>query len=128
MRGISIIKCGLRNNAFQFSMARQYQWALGPLILEVSRSQSVDTSQSEVPLDEFTARRRDLCLTTHKTDFHAAGRIRNHNPNKQAAADPRHRRCGHWDRRCIFYIRILLLLLFNACGYTGNLHLCYRAS
>ena len=46
-------------------MARQPPVGLGLFIAEVSRSQSVDTTQSEGPLDEFTARRRDLYLTKH---------------------------------------------------------------
>ena len=50
------------------------------------------------PLDEWSARRRDLYLTTHNTDkrqgIYASGRIRTRNPNKQAVADPRLRPCG----------------------------------
>ena len=34
---------------------------------------------------------------SHETDIHAPGGIRNRNPNKRAAADPRLRPCGHWD-------------------------------
>jgi hypothetical protein len=53
------------------------------------------------PLDEWPARRRDLYLhnTQHlqETDIHALGGIRNHNPNKRAAVDPRLRPHGHWD-------------------------------
>ena len=40
--------------------------------------------------------------TALKTDVHASGRIRNRNPSKQAAADPRLRPCGHWDRLTFF--------------------------
>jgi hypothetical protein len=41
------------------------------------------------PLDERSARRRDLYLITHKsqaTDTHNPSRIRAHNPKKRAAA------------------------------------------
>jgi len=55
------------------------------------------------PLDEWSARRRDLYLTTHdthnkQTNIHAPGGIRNHNPSKRAASDLRLRPRGHWDR------------------------------
>jgi len=35
---------------------------------------------------------------TVKTDVHAPGKIRIHNPSRQAAADLRLRPHGHWDR------------------------------
>jgi hypothetical protein len=44
------------------------------------------TTLGRTPLDEWPARRRDLYLTTHnthKTDIHAPGRIRTHNPSKR---------------------------------------------
>jgi len=41
--------------------------------------------------------RSSLNLTN--TDIHAPGGIRTHNPSKRAAADPRLRPRGHWDRR-----------------------------
>ena len=57
------------------------------------------------PLDEWSVRRRDLCLTTHsnheETDIHSRG-IRTRNPSKRAAADPRLRPRGHWDRKFTF--------------------------
>jgi hypothetical protein len=61
------------------------------------------TTLGTTPLDEGPARRRDLYLTTHKnhkrqTDIHASGGIRTHDPSKRAAADPRFRPRGHWDR------------------------------
>jgi hypothetical protein len=54
-------------------------------------------------LDEWSARRRDLCLTTHKhsqeTDIHAPGGIWTHNPSKRTAEDPRLRPRGHWGQQ-----------------------------
>ena len=53
------------------------------------------------PLDEWSARRRDLYLTTQhsqQTDIHAPGGIRTRNFSRRAAADLRLRRRGHWDR------------------------------
>jgi len=60
------------------------------------------TALCRTPPDEWSARRRSLYLTkhnTHKTDIHASGRIRSHDPNKLAAAKPRLRLRGHWNRR-----------------------------
>jgi hypothetical protein len=34
-----------------------------------------------------------------KTDIHASGRFWTYNPSKRAAADPRLRSSGHWDRQ-----------------------------
>jgi hypothetical protein len=36
---------------------------------------------------------------SHETDIHAPGGIRTNNPSKRAAADPRLRPRGHWDRQ-----------------------------
>ena len=60
------------------------------------------TTVGTTPLDKWSARRRDLHLTTHN-DRHPCPR-RDSNPqtkqaSKQAAADPRLRPRGHWDRR-----------------------------
>ena len=50
-------------------------------------------------LDEWSARRRpDYTQHSTQTDIRAPGGIRTHNPSKRAAADPRLRRRGHWDR------------------------------
>jgi hypothetical protein len=40
--------------------------------------------------------------TLKETDIHAPGGIRTLNPSKRAAADPRLRTCGHWDRQSLF--------------------------
>jgi len=50
------------------------------------------------PLDEWSARRRELYLrtnSTHRRHIHASSGIQTRNPNKQAAADPRLRPRGH---------------------------------
>ena len=39
------------------------------------------------------------CSTTHNTNIHPPGGIRTRSPSKQAAADPRLRLLGHWDRQ-----------------------------
>ena len=60
------------------------------------------TTLSVTPLDEWSARRRDLYLTkkqdSQQTDIHALGGIRTRNPSKRAAASPSFRPRGHWDR------------------------------
>jgi hypothetical protein len=59
------------------------------------------TTLGRTPLDEWSARHRDLYLTTHNkhnTNIHATGGIRTRNPSKRTAADPRLRPRGHWDR------------------------------
>ena len=54
------------------------------------------------PLDERSApSHRPLSYNTHdsqQTDIHAPGGIRTHSPSNLAAADPRLRQRGHWDR------------------------------
>ena len=62
------------------------------------------TTVDRTPLDKWSARRRDLYLTTHTTltiNIHAPGGIRTHNLNRRAAADLRLRPRGHWDRQSI---------------------------
>jgi len=53
-------------------------------------------------MDECSARRRDLYLTIHNTHNRqtsmSPGGILTHNPSRRAAADPRLRSRGHWDR------------------------------
>jgi len=61
------------------------------------------TTVGRTPLDEWSARRRDLYLTTHtalKTDIHVPGGIRTHNLRKLMVPDPLLRPRGHWDREC----------------------------
>ena len=61
------------------------------------------TTGGRTPLDEWSASRRDLYLTTHntykETHIHAPGGIRTRNPSKLAAADRRLRPRGDWERR-----------------------------
>jgi hypothetical protein len=59
------------------------------------------TTVGRTALDEGSARRRDLYLTTqtlYKTNIHAPGVIRTDDPSKRSAADLRLRPRGHWDR------------------------------
>ena len=55
----------------------------------------------KTPLDEWSARHRDLYLTTHnnqETDIHEPGGIRTQNPSKQEAAHPHLRPRDVWDQ------------------------------
>jgi hypothetical protein len=65
-------------------------------------SHSTTHTFGRIPLDEGSARHRDLYLTTHNTHkrltFMPPGGIRTHNPSKRAAADRRLRPRGHRDR------------------------------
>ena len=47
-------------------------------------------------------------LTTQNTNIHAPGGIRTRNPSRRAAADPRLRPLGHWDR-----LRYVILVLIS---------------
>ena len=88
-------------------MAQQPLEDQGLFIIEASRSHPVrHTTLGSTPLDEWSARRRDLYLTTQhsqETYIHAPGGIRNHNPSKRAATDPRHRSRGHSGRLQEYY-------------------------
>jgi hypothetical protein len=72
------------------------------LLIEDSRSHS-DTPHSVGLLwtsDQLVA--ETLPDNTHhsqQTDIHAPGEIRTHSHSKQAAADPRLKPRGHWDRQ-----------------------------
>jgi hypothetical protein len=63
--------------------------------------------------EKWTARRRDLYLTTHNThkrqDIYAIGGIRTRNPSKRTAANPRLRQRGQWDRLTQKYMQCELI-------------------
>jgi len=60
------------------------------------------TTVGRTPLDEWSARRRDLYLTTHNTHNRQTsmppGEVRTHDLSRRAASDLRLRPRGHWDR------------------------------
>ena len=64
---------------------------------------SISHSFGRTPLVAWSARRRDLNLTTHTTlttDKHPCpGGIRTHNLSRRVTVDPRLRPHGHWDRQ-----------------------------
>jgi hypothetical protein len=71
------------------------------ITLNDTRTHTGRDTLSRTPLDEWSARRRDLYLTTQhssETDIHAPGGIRTHNPSKRAAIDRHLRLHGHRNR------------------------------
>jgi hypothetical protein len=50
---------------------------------------------------------------SQETDIHAAGGIRTHNPSQRAAADPRLRPLGHWDRQ-VFGVKSIKFVSYNS--------------
>ena len=67
----------------------------GLLITEASLPHTVThTTLGKTPLDDWSAQRKDLYMTTHsihKIYIHAPGAIRTRNPSKRTAANPRFR-------------------------------------
>jgi hypothetical protein len=74
-------------------MAQQPIVVHGLLIIESATLYTLGMT----PLDEWSAWREDLYLTTHNTherDIYAPSGIRTHNPSEQAAAEPHHAATG----------------------------------
>jgi hypothetical protein len=84
-------------------MAQQPLGGLGLIISRLHDHTLRHTTVGRTPLDEWSARRRDLYLTTHNTHnietSMPPGGIRTRNPSKRATADPRLRPHGQWDRQ-----------------------------
>ena len=75
------------------------QWVRASSIMRFLCHTQRRNTFGRIPLDEWSARRTDLYLTTHNTTaIHATGGIRTHNLSRRAAADQRLRPLGHWDR------------------------------
>jgi hypothetical protein len=89
-------------------MAQQLLVGQGLLIVEASWSHS-DTPHSVGLLwtsDQPVAETSTWQHTTITRDRHSCpGGIRTHNPNKRAAADPRPRPRGHWDRPMVWILK-----------------------
>jgi hypothetical protein len=81
------------------------------------------TTVGRTPLDEGSARRRDLYLTTQtltREKNPCPGGIRTHDRSKRSAADLRLRSHGHWDRHLITHHSLCLYFcaLRTACYVT----------
>ena len=87
-----------------FFGATALQWAMASSCTRILDHTQRRITVGRTPLDEWSARRRDLYLTTHntqqKTDIHATGEIRTHSLSKGVTADVRLSPRGHWDRPC----------------------------
>ena len=93
-----IVSCVL---CIVFFMALQPLVRQGLLTLEASRLYSDTPTLRRIPLEEWSACRRNLYLTTQhsqETDVNAPRGIRARSPTKRQAADPRLRPRGQWDR------------------------------
>ena len=102
--------------------ARAPQWAMASSFTRFLYHTQRRTTVGRTPLDEWSARRRDFCLTTHNTHNTQTsmnpGGIRTHNLSRPAAADLRLRPRGQWDWPQIHsnsnYYRTKIL--FRLCG------------
>jgi len=67
----------------------------------ITRSETHTPTFGRTPLDEWTARHRDLYwrYTIRTANIHAPGGIRTRNPSKRASADSRLRPHGHRNRQ-----------------------------
>ena len=67
-----------------------------------SNSHVGHTTLCRTTLDEWSDRPRNLSLTIHnihkRLNIHIAGAIRNHDPSKREAKEPRLSSHGYWDR------------------------------
>jgi len=89
------------------------------------------TTVGRTPLDEWSARRKDLYLTAHNTHNKQISMppcgIRTHDLSRLAAADLRLRPRGHWDRHknliitTYFFIYWMTCILFNFVKVLGKI-------
>jgi hypothetical protein len=107
------------------------QWARASSFMSFLDHTRRHTTISRTPLDEWSARRRDLYLTTHNTHNRQTSmpsdEIWTHNLGRRAAADLCPRPRGHWDRRKLVYcnkldITVLLKIITGLCmSYNCNM-------
>jgi hypothetical protein len=93
---------------FFFLWHNSPQWARVSSIMRFLYHTQRRTTVSRTPLDEWSARRRDLSTcqhTTRTTNIHTPGGIWTHILNRRAAADQRLRPRGH-RYRLVFVIQI----------------------
>jgi hypothetical protein len=117
---------------FFFRVALRPSEGQGLLMLEVSRSHTQwRTKVGRTPLDEWSARRRGLYLTTHNThNWQTSIPLQDSNPQfrRRAAIDPRHRPHCNWDRPFLLTVdtkNVCVLLSPHAINCTSfNVILC----
>jgi hypothetical protein len=89
------------------------QWARASSFLRFLEHTQRRTTVSKTPLDEWSARHIDLCLTTHNThNRHPCPvGIRTHNLSRRAAADQRLRPRCRWPTKLVLFINVLTDLI-----------------
>jgi hypothetical protein len=123
---VEVIGCSIRNyfyynwlyrgrKFYNFSMTQQPLVGQGLFIVKASRSHS-DTAHmvrllwtSDQPNAKYLP---DNTQHSEDAKFHASGGIRTNNSSKRAAANPRLRPRGHWNRRN-FYVPLLMFVSAN---------------
>jgi len=82
------------------------QWARAFSFTRLLDHTQRHTTFGKTPMDEWSARRKELYLTTYNIYIRhpCPGGIRTHNLRKRAAADLRRRPRGHWDRHVILLL------------------------
>ena len=93
---------------FFFFWRNSRQWARASSFSRFLDHTQPHTTIGRTPLDERSASRRNLYLTTHNThnkqDIHSPGGNRIHNFSKRAAADLSFRRRGQRDRLMLYRV------------------------
>jgi hypothetical protein len=84
------------------------QWARASWFMRFLDHTQWRTTVGRTPLNEWSARRRDLYPTTHNSHdkHHAPGGIRTHDLSRQAAVDLHLRPGGHRDRQTWFKLKL----------------------
>jgi len=98
---VHILTALLDNILYIFVLWRNSQhWVMASSFKRFLDHTQRRTTFGRTPLDEWSARRRDLYRqhTALTTDIHVPGGIRTHNLSRRAAADLRLRSRGQWDR------------------------------
>ena len=97
---------------FSTALAAQ-SWAMASSFLRFFRDHTQrHTTVGRTPLNEWSARRTDLYLTTHNTHNRQTN-IRTHNLSRRAAADLRLRPRGYWGRQTTILPYLFVRVLFN---------------
>jgi hypothetical protein len=90
---VAYIPPSISFNYYYFTGFTTHLRVLASSFLRFRDHTQIHTSVSRTPLDEWSARRRDLYLTntqhSQQTKIYALGGIRTRNPSRRAAADPR---------------------------------------
>ena len=92
----------IRVKLLTFRLLMSYIYMEHPFLMFLDHTQRRNTV-GRTPLDEWSARRRDLYLTTHNTHNRQISMpppgFETHDLRRRAAADLRLRPRGHWDRQ-----------------------------